>query len=80
MNEFIAKLTSLLWYVPYIWEEKKKVQLFINNFSFYMKEWLEFDNPKTMDDVVRKVWIYCQQMKIKIRPGKLRRDKKCIKG
>lgn len=65
MDEFIAKFTSLLRYVPYIGEEKAKLQRFINSLPSYMKEKLEFDHPKMMDDSVRKARICYQQMKYK---------------
>lgn len=55
MDEFITKLTSLLRYVPYIHEEKAKVQRFISSLPAFMKEKLEFDNPKMMDELVRKL-------------------------
>lgn len=38
MVEYGAKFTSLLSYVPYIWEEKEKIQCFISNFPMSMKE------------------------------------------
>jgi len=52
MDEYITKFTSLLRYVPYIHEEKAKVQRFISSLPTFMKEKLEFDNPKTMDEAV----------------------------
>jgi len=75
MDEFIAKLTSLLCYVPYIREEKSKVQCFISKLPTHMKERMEYDNPKTMDENIRKACIYYQQMQQKgevnkIWPGK----------
>eukprot|EP00253_Pinus_taeda_P019416 PITA_19416 len=53
MDEFINRFTSLLRYVPYIKEEKAKVQR------------IEFDNPRTMDEAIRKARIYYQQNKQK---------------
>eukprot|EP00253_Pinus_taeda_P013893 PITA_13893 len=65
MDEFITRFTSLLRYVPYIREEKAKVQRFVSNLPPYMRERIEFDNPKSMDEVIRKVRIYYQQSKQK---------------
>jgi len=56
---------SLLRYVPYIHEEKAKVHRFMSSLPTFMKEKLEYDNPKTMDEAVRKARIYYQQMKQK---------------
>eukprot|EP00253_Pinus_taeda_P009990 PITA_09990 len=65
MDEFITRFTSLLRYVPYIREEKAKVQRFISSLPAYMRERIEFDNPKSMDEVIRKARICYQQGKQK---------------
>eukprot|EP00253_Pinus_taeda_P026738 PITA_26738 len=65
MDEFITRFTSLLLYVPYIREEKVKVQRFVSSLPPYMRERIEFDNPKSMDEVIRKARICYQQGKQK---------------
>eukprot|EP00253_Pinus_taeda_P015625 PITA_15625 len=65
MDEFITHFTSLLRYVPYIREEKAKVQRFVSSLPPYMRERIEFDNPKSMDEVIRKARICYQQSKQK---------------
>eukprot|EP00253_Pinus_taeda_P025982 PITA_25982 len=65
MDEFITHFNSLLHYVPYIREEKAKVQRFVSNLPPYMRETIEFDNPKSIDEVIRKARIYYQQSKQK---------------
>eukprot|EP00253_Pinus_taeda_P012458 PITA_12458 len=65
MDEFITRFTSLLRYVPYIREEKAKVQRFVSSLPAYMQERIEFDNPKSMDEVIRKARICYQQGKQK---------------
>eukprot|EP00253_Pinus_taeda_P003746 PITA_03746 len=65
MDEFITHFTSLLHYVPYIREEKAKVQQFVSSLPPYMQERIEFDNPKSMDEVIRKARICYQQSKQK---------------
>eukprot|EP00253_Pinus_taeda_P023180 PITA_23180 len=65
MDEFVTKFTSLLCYVPYIREEKAKVQWFVSSLPQTMWERIEFDNPKTMDEVIRKARICFQQNKQK---------------
>jgi len=57
MDEYVKRFTSLLRYVPYMQEEKTKIQWFISILPNFMKEKLEFDYPRTMDDVVRKAHI-----------------------
>eukprot|EP00253_Pinus_taeda_P018663 PITA_18663 len=65
MDEFITRFTSLLRYVPYVREEKAKVQRFVSSLPPYMRERIEFDNPKSMDEVIRKARICYQQSKQK---------------
>eukprot|EP00253_Pinus_taeda_P011093 PITA_11093 len=65
MDEFITKFTSLLRYVPYIREEKAKVQRFVSSLPQIMRERIEFDNPKTMDEEIQKDRICYQQNKQK---------------
>eukprot|EP00253_Pinus_taeda_P022926 PITA_22926 len=65
MDEFITKFTSLLRYVPYIREEKAKIQRFISSLPQAMWERIEFDNPKSMDEAIRKARICFQQNKQK---------------
>jgi hypothetical protein len=65
MDEFINRFTSLLRYVPYIKEEKAKVQRFVSSLPAYIRERIEFDNPRTMDEAIRKARICYQQNKQK---------------
>lgn len=65
MDEFVTKFTSLQKYVPYIREEKEKVQCFISSLLAFMKERLEFDNLRSMDETIQKAQICYQQMKQK---------------
>lgn len=65
MDEFINRFTSLLHYVPYIKEEKAKVQRFVSSLPAYIRERIEFDDPRTMDEAIRKARICYQQNKQK---------------
>eukprot|EP00253_Pinus_taeda_P028992 PITA_28992 len=65
MDEFINCFTSLLRYVPYIKEEKAKVQRFVSSLPAYIRERIEFDNPRTMDEAIHKARICYQQNKQK---------------
>ena len=40
--------------MPYIREEKAKVQRFVSSLPLTMRERIEFDNPKTMDEAIRR--------------------------
>ena len=63
IDEFVTKFTSLLRYVPYIREEKAKVQRFVSSLPLAMRERIEFDNSKTMDEAIRKARLCYQQNK-----------------
>lgn len=65
MDEFITRFTSLLRYVPYIRKEKAKVQRFVSSLPMSMRERIEFDNLKMMDEAIRKARIRYQQSKQK---------------
>eukprot|EP00253_Pinus_taeda_P012645 PITA_12645 len=81
MDEFITHFTSLLRYVPYIREEKAKVQRFVSSLPPYMRERIEFGNPKSMDEVIQKARICYQQSKQKGEAaGKKWNDKKSFKS
>jgi hypothetical protein len=60
MEEYVNKFLDLLRYVPYIKEEKVKAQRFI---SWPPKEYrnrIEFDEPKNLEDTIRKA-TYCHE-------------------
>ena len=54
MKELNSKFLSLLRYVPYIVNEKPKVQWFLSCFGFHIKDRIEYDNPKTLEEAMRK--------------------------
>ena len=54
MKELSSKFLSLLRYVPYIIDEKPKIQWFLSCFPTRFKERIEFDNPKTIEEEMRK--------------------------
>eukprot|EP00253_Pinus_taeda_P011976 PITA_11976 len=81
MDKFITRFTSLLRYVPYIREEKAKVQRFVSSLPPYMRERIEFDNPKSMDEVIQKARICYQQSRQKGEAaGKKRNERKGFKA
>ena len=61
MKELNSKFLSLLCYVPYIVDEKPKVQCFLSCLPFHIKDRLEYDNPKTLEEPMRKPKIFYEQ-------------------
>ena len=54
MKELNSNFLSLLRYVPYIVDEKPKVQRFLIYLPFHIKDIIEYDNPKTLEEAMRK--------------------------
>ena len=54
MKEVSSNFLSLLRYVPYIFDEKPKIQRFLSYLPLSFKDIIEFDNPKTLEEVMRK--------------------------
>ena len=54
MKELNNKFLSLLRYVPYIVDEKPKLQQFLSYLPFRIKDRIEYDNPKTLEEAMRK--------------------------
>ena len=54
MNAFINRFLDLLYYVPYIKDEKVKIQQFLGCLPPNFQERIEFDMPKTLDTTLHK--------------------------
>ena len=61
MKELNSKFLSLLRYVLYIVDEKPKVQRFLSCLPFHIKEKIEYDNPKTFEEAMRKANLCYEQ-------------------
>jgi len=63
MDEFLEKITNLLQYIPYINEEKDNLRRFFFFLWSPYKKRIEFYNPKSMYEVVRKAKLSYQQFR-----------------
>ena len=54
MKELCSNFLSLLCYVPYIIDENPKIQWFLSFLPLMFKECIEYDNTKTLEEVMRK--------------------------
>jgi len=63
MKDLCSKFLSLLRYVPYIAEEKPKVQRFLSCLPAIYKDRIKYDDPKTLEEAMRKAKIYYEQNK-----------------
>jgi len=66
MKELCSKFLSLLRCVPYIVEENPKVQRFLSFLPAIYKERIEYDNPRTLEEAMRKDKICYDQNKSKM--------------
>lgn len=46
---------ELLRYVHYLMEEMAKVKRFITGFSIAYRDWIEFDEPRSLAQAIRKL-------------------------
>ena len=58
MKDLNSKFLSLLRYVPYLVDEKPKVQRFLSYLPYHIKDGMEYDNPKNMEEAMRKANFY----------------------
>ena len=63
MKELSSNFLSMLRYVPYIIDEKPKIQLFLSCLPTSFKDRIEFDNLKTLEKAMRKAEFYYGQSK-----------------
>ena len=54
MKEICSKFVSLLRYIPYIIDEKNRIQRFLSCFPTMFKEQIEYDNLKMLEEAMRK--------------------------
>ena len=54
-DEYTSNFLELLRYVPYIKEEKAKIQRFISGLLVSFKDRIEFDEPRSLEEAIRKL-------------------------
>ena len=65
IDEFINKFLELMRYVPYIKDEKVKMKWFISGMPRSFRDKIEFDEPNTLEDIIRKARYCYEQFKNK---------------
>ena len=65
MKKLSTKFLSLLRYLPYIIDEKPKIQRFLSCLPLSFKDRIEFDNPTTLEEEMRKAKSIYEQSKNK---------------
>ena len=65
MKELSSKFLSLLRYVPYIIDENPKIESFLSCLPLSFKDSIEYDNPKTLEEAMKKANLCYEQSKNK---------------
>jgi len=63
MDDLINKFMELLRFVPYIREDKVKIQWFLSCLPQSYRDRIEFDNSKSLSESFRKARMYYDQYK-----------------
>ena len=75
MEEYANKFLELLRYVRYIKDENVKIQHFLSGLPQSYKDRIEFDEPKTLEEAIRKAEYFYEQSKDKPNYHKAWKDK-----
>ena len=51
-EEYTSRFLDLLRYVPYLKEEKEKIQRLISGFPLEFKDRIEFDEPRSLEEAI----------------------------
>ena len=76
MEEYVKKFMELMRYVDCIKEEKIKIQRFLSGLPSFYKDRIQYDEPKTLEDTIRKAIYMYEQNKGKSDFRKSWKDKK----
>ena len=76
MEEYANKFLEILRYVRYIKDEKVKIQRFLSGLPQSYKDRIEFYEPRTLEEAIRKASIAMSKARVRritIRHGRTRR-------
>jgi hypothetical protein len=78
---YVKNIIEFLRYVPYIKDDKVNVQCFLSGLPQYFQDWIEFDEPKTLEDTIRKEKCCHDQSKPEMEKNKVwkKKDKMGLK-
>ena len=64
-EEYTTKFLELLRYVSYLKDEKAKLQRFVNGFQLSFRDQIEYDEPRSLEEVIGKLKHFYEQSKSK---------------
>ena len=62
-EDYASNFLELLRYVPYIKEEKAKIKRFTSRLPIAFKDKIEFDEPRSLEEAIRKLKHCYEQLK-----------------
>ena len=65
-DEYTSIILELLRYVPYLKEEKVKIQRFISGLSVTFKDRIEFDEPRSLEEDILSIAMNNQSTKLRL--------------
>ena len=68
IEEYVSRFLELLRYVPYIKAKKAKVQRFISGLPKDYQNRIDFDEPKTLEETIRKERYCYEQLGHRTKP------------
>jgi len=54
-EKYTNKFIELLRYVPYLKDDKVKIQIFISGFPLSFKDHIEFGEPQSLEEAITKM-------------------------
>lgn len=79
-DEYANKFLELLRYVPYLKDEKAKIQRFISGLPATYRDQIEFDEPIMLEEAIQKLNNCYEQSKSKVVPKRELKGNEAIKG
>jgi hypothetical protein len=79
IDEYERRFLELLKYVPFIKDETVKIQTYFSGFPSFISEKIQYDDPKTLEETIRRVKCLYDQQKARPTFQKDWEDKKKFK-
>ena len=79
-EEYTRKVLELLRYMPYLNMEKAKIQRFISGILVAYKDWIEFNDPISLEEAFRKLRHRYEQSKRRVEPKRDLKGNEKAKG
>ena len=64
-EEYMTKLLQLLSHVFYLKDGKDKFQIFISGYPLEIRDYIEYDEAQSLEDIIGKLEHYYEQSKCK---------------